>query len=349
MPLLYQPRGEAARAAPLLAGLAALTMLLLGLKHPSGEVRGDNVAFVAPLQGLRGHPAAQAEATPRGIGGVVTLYASKGKDAAEDEVADAEVVGEEAMKEEQEEGTATTMDTSTKVKMGQEGPEWFERRKIDRHKVNSVFFDMFKKPKSFFPHKLQPGDTVRVYYLQPMPTGDTQYADYKSFNPKAMQETLFDGIILNFRGAYHARTMTLRAMVGKGENTMGYEFQFPMHSPLLKKIEVLRRGYIGRNKNAYFMRGMMGKKNAIPLDKERTEMDQMYASLREEDRTDEIPESEYPEQEWDRYPLPIWKQDLDSWEEEKYAAKDVDTRSQYELRVIARYKKRISPSGKYGT
>ena len=29
-----------------------------------------------------------------------------------------------------------------------------------------------------------------------------------------------------------------------------------------------KRGFIGRNKNAYFMRGMVGKKNIIPLDKD---------------------------------------------------------------------------------
>ena len=30
--------------------------------------------------------------------------------------------------------------------------------------------------------------------------------------------------------------MTVRAMVGKGENVMGFEMQFPMHSPLVNRI-----------------------------------------------------------------------------------------------------------------
>merc|ERR1719321_971313 len=96
---------------------------------------------------------------------------------------------------------------------------------------------------------------------------------------------------------------------------------FPMHSPLVTKIEVLRRGYIGRNKNAYFLRAMLGRRNQIPLDKERQALDELYASLIEGGRQDEIPESDYPKQEWDRYPLPSWKQDADDWDEEKYDPK----------------------------
>ena len=31
---------------------------------------------------------------------------------------------------------------------------------------------------------------------------------------------------------------------------VGYEFLFPIHSPLITRIQVLKRGFIGRNKNA---------------------------------------------------------------------------------------------------
>merc|ERR1719245_1717887 len=111
------------------------------------------------------------------------------------------------------------------------------------------------------------------------------------FEFKNMRETYFDGIILKFSGDYHARTIT---MGGKGDEAIGFEMVVPMHSPLVTRLEVLRRGYIGRNKNALFIRGMVGKRNAIPLDKERTEMDKLYASLIEDGRADEIPEPEYP-------------------------------------------------------
>jgi len=110
---------------------------------------------------------------------------------------------------------------------------------------------------------------------------------------------------------------------------------------LVRKIQVLRRGYIGRNKNAYFARALIGKKNIIPVDKERAEMDKQYTTMREMGRADEIPDSEYPTSEWDRYPLPSWKQDMDDWDEEKYAPEDVDQRNDYEVRVIGRYRKKV--------
>jgi len=225
---------------------------------------------------------------------------------------------------------------------------WYNRRSIDRHKVNMKFFDMFKKPVDFFPHKLQAGDTVRVHYLEAKPSGDKETRKF-SVTKDQLRETYFDGIVLNVRGDYHARTMTVRAMIGKGVDSVGYEFLFPIHSPLITRIQVLKRGFIGRNKNAYFMRAMVGKRNVIPIDKERTEMDKTYANLRIDGREDEIPDPEYPKNEWDTYPLPVWKQDMADWNEEDYDPDKVDQRSQYELRVIAKYKMRVSRTGKYGT
>eukprot|EP00931_Biecheleriopsis_adriatica_P114094 TRINITY_DN8952_c0_g1_i4.p1 TRINITY_DN8952_c0_g1~~TRINITY_DN8952_c0_g1_i4.p1 ORF type:complete len:328 (+),score=66.13 TRINITY_DN8952_c0_g1_i4:46-1029(+) len=229
--------------------------------------------------------------------------------------------------------------------------QYYKKYKIDRHKVNMVFFDQFAKPREFFPQKLRPGDTVRISYIEARP-GEGQGKRNKANKitaPKAtVREAQFDGIILNFRGDYHARTMTVRAMLGKGLETVGYEFQFPIHSPLITKIQVLRRGYIGRNKNAYFLRGMIGKKNVIPLDQERTEMDKLYENLKFEGKASEIPEPEYPAPEWDTYPLPVWKQDMPDWDEEMYNPDDVDQRSDYETRVIAKYRMRPSRTGHYG-
>lgn len=225
---------------------------------------------------------------------------------------------------------------------------WYDKRRIDRHKVNMVMFDMFKKPLDFFPHKLRAGDTIRVYYLEANRKGDgVQYS--RKIKKDEMRETYFDGTILNFEGQYHSRTIIMRSMIGKGNSAVGFEMQFPMHSPLITKIQVLRRGYIGRNKNAYFMRGLVGKQNIIPLDKERTQMDKMYVNLRLEGRADEVPESTYPQAEWDQYPLPVWKQDQDDWDEEDYAPEKVDQRTEFERRVIAKYRMRPSKTGKYGT
>jgi large subunit ribosomal protein L19 len=231
-------------------------------------------------------------------------------------------------------------------------PSFFKRRKIDRHKVNMVFFDMFKKPKNFFPHQLQPGDTVRVSYLQAKRQApekqDGAVTDYK-FTREQLQETTFQGTILQIRGQYQARSMTLRTMKGSGVNLVGVEMNFPIHSPMVTKIQVLRRGYIGNNKNAYFMRGMIGARNQIPVDVPRSEMDKQYMQLRLLNRADEIPESDYPKLEWDRYPWPIWRQDKGDWDESKYdPAKHVDTRTEFERRIIGQYRMKPSRTGRYG-
>merc|ERR1719229_1668574 len=96
------------------------------------------------------------------------------------------------------------------------------------------------------------------------------------------------------------------------------------------------------------MRAMVGKKNTIPLDQERTAMDQAYEALRIEDRADEIPPSDYPKREDDRYPLPVWKQFADDWEEENYRPEDVDQRTEYEKNIIGKFRRRLNPSGRYG-
>jgi len=230
---------------------------------------------------------------------------------------------------------------------------WFDRRKIDQFKVHSLFFDMFKKPKSFFPYDLRPGDTVRIYFTDCVDKGDplklmgTTKENFRESTTWAeTRKVFFDGVIMDFFGPWQARKVIVRAMVGKEENAIGYEMTFPMHSPLVTGIKVLRRGYIGRNKNAYFIRGMIGKENQVPLDKERTEIDKQHMLLRRDGRQDEIPGSEYPQMEHDRYPIPVWKQDEDDWDEEKYRPEDFDMRSDFEKEIIGEYQHKQRDGGK---
>jgi len=236
---------------------------------------------------------------------------------------------------------------------------WYEKRKIDRHKVNMHIFDHWKekRPASFFPHKLQAGDTIRVYFLEPKPGWNIDRVDklnrdtsrpWPNIDKNQMAEKYIDGILLRIQGDYQCRTMKMRSMVGSGANVVGYEFHFEMFSPAITKIQVLRRGFLGRQKTAMFMRMMIGKKNTIPLDKERTEMDQMFVTMRQEGRAADIPESDYPKAPWDTYPLPVWRQDQDDWKEEEYDPKLVDDRNDWERLVIGRFKMKRKKSGKYG-
>jgi len=226
----------------------------------------------------------------------------------------------------------------------EEPPEsFFERRLIDKHRVNMLLFNQFAKPRSFFPHRMQPGDTVRVFYMESQPDEDVEKPwEYKR-KMENMKQTYFDGTILAIEGKYQARMMKLRTMLGKPGEQIGTELQFPIMSPLVTKIEMLRRGYIGRNKNAYFLRGLFGKRQTIPLDKERTAMDQLYEELREDGREDEIPESDYPMAADERYPLPQYVQDQPDWDEDEYDPDLVDLRSEYEKYIIDGWKHRRKP------
>jgi len=273
---------------------------------------------------------------------------------------DAEVIGEEGEEaddeedeEEMEAGAEEEMEASEETAMStreyddsaymklkwddKPSDAWFDRQKIEKHKVNMILFDQYAKPRSFFPIKLQPGDTVRISYTEPYPTStEKNIKDYKSYKPKDMKTSSFTGVILAFKGQYHTRKMVMRTMAGSMADAMGMELTFPMHSPCLKSIQVLRRGFIGRNKNAYFMRGMLGRKNVIPEDKDRAGMDKIYKELADEGRKAEIPVADYPQLPRDRYPLPRSVQDDENWDESMYAPENVDTRSEYELRILAR-------------
>jgi len=64
----------------------------------------------------------------------------------------------------------------------------------------------------------------------------------------------FEGICLNRRGSGASETFTVRKI---SEGT-GVERIFPIHSPRIAKIEVLRRGKVRRS-NLSFLRDRVGK------------------------------------------------------------------------------------------
>jgi len=219
---------------------------------------------------------------------------------------------------------------------------WFDRRSIDRFKVFNVFFDQFKKPKEWFPYDLQPGDTVRVTYLDSKTKGDDKGFFGGKLHPtrQEMKEQNFEGVILDFRNKYHLLEMIVRGMQNKGTLAVGVEWTFPLHSPLVTKIQVLKRGYIGQNKNAFFLRGMVGAKNAIPIDKERTARDVQFNEYRMKKKFELLPASEYPVEEMYRFPQAVSVQDMPEWDESTYDGSKVDKRSWYEREVIGAFRAR---------
>ena len=88
------------------------------------------------------------------------------------------------------------------------------------------------------------GDTVRVY------------GKIKEGNRERVQ--VFEGIVLKRQGGSSRETFTVR----KSSNGIGVEKTWPVHSPNVERIEVIRRGKVRRAKLNY-LRGRVGKKAKV--------------------------------------------------------------------------------------
>ncbi len=84
------------------------------------------------------------------------------------------------------------------------------------------------------------GDTVRVH------------GKIKEGNRERIQ--VFEGVVLKRQGGSSRETFTVR----KNSNGIGVEKTWPVHSPSIEKVEVVRHGKVRRAKLNY-LRGRVGK------------------------------------------------------------------------------------------
>jgi large subunit ribosomal protein L19 len=90
----------------------------------------------------------------------------------------------------------------------------------------------------------RPGDTVRVHVR--VVEGDKSRIQ------------VYQGVVIGRRGGGTRETFTVRKISGG----VGVERVFPLHSPNVDKIEVVRQGKVRRAK-LYYLRGLRGKKARI--------------------------------------------------------------------------------------
>ncbi|MCM1143370.1 MAG: 50S ribosomal protein L19 [Blautia sp.] len=88
------------------------------------------------------------------------------------------------------------------------------------------------------------GDTVKVY------------GKIKEGNRERIQ--IFEGTVLKRQGGSNRETFTVRKL----SNGVGVEKTWPLHSPNVEKIEVVRRGKVRRAKLNY-LRGRVGKRAKV--------------------------------------------------------------------------------------
>jgi large subunit ribosomal protein L19 len=104
--------------------------------------------------------------------------------------------------------------------------------------------NQLQQVESLYIHKEQPefraGDTVRVHVR--VVEGDKERIQ------------VFQGVVIARRGGGTRETFTVRKISGG----IGVERIFPLHSPSINRIEVVRHGKVRRAK-LYYLRSLRGK------------------------------------------------------------------------------------------
>lgn len=88
----------------------------------------------------------------------------------------------------------------------------------------------------------RPGDTVRVH--QKIKEGE------------GVKTQIFEGIVLGIRGRGENKSFTVRKIAVGG---IGVERIWPLNSPSIEKVVVIRKGHVRRAK-LYYLRKRTGKK-----------------------------------------------------------------------------------------
>ncbi len=90
----------------------------------------------------------------------------------------------------------------------------------------------------------KPGDTLKVYV--------------KIIEGQKERIQIFQGSVIRKRAGQNRATFTVR----KISSGIGVERTFPLHSPIIDKIEIVMRGRVRRSR-LYYLRDLKGKKARI--------------------------------------------------------------------------------------
>lgn len=94
--------------------------------------------------------------------------------------------------------------------------------------------------------------------VTPFNVGDTVKVHVKVKEGNRERIQIFEGIVLKRQNGGARETFTVRRI----SYGVGVERTFPLHSPRIEKIEVVRRGKVRRAK-LYYLRGRVGKATKV--------------------------------------------------------------------------------------
>jgi large subunit ribosomal protein L19 len=92
--------------------------------------------------------------------------------------------------------------------------------------------------------EFNPGDTVRVHV--------------RVVEGEKERTQVFEGVVISIRGGGNSRTFTVRKVSGG----VGVERVFPYNSPMIRSVEVNRKGHVRRSK-LYYLRDRIGKRARV--------------------------------------------------------------------------------------
>jgi large subunit ribosomal protein L19 len=109
---------------------------------------------------------------------------------------------------------------------------------------------------------MNPTDLVeRPYLRDDVPdfrAGDSVRVHVRVVEGERERVQVFEGVVIRRRGSQLSETFTVR----KVSFGVGVERTFPVHSPMISKIEVSTRGDVRRAK-LYYLRSRVGKKAKV--------------------------------------------------------------------------------------
>lgn len=96
----------------------------------------------------------------------------------------------------------------------------------------------------------RPGDTVRVHVRIRERRWNSKTKSYETVE----RIQVFEGVVMRKRGSGLSSTFTVRKISGD----VGVERTFPLHSPVVARVEVVRHGRV-RRARLYYLRGRYGR------------------------------------------------------------------------------------------